>query len=249
MPRGGRHPQGTVGASLRGAGRGQSASCVGTARVRRPRAAPLSPQGPPGACWRAWPDGAAWRPGARGPGMCSAQAPGSCASRTARAASRPPSGPRARASAAPAAPPRGAVRDCAPARRSRRSARPRVSAASQRPPPAALPWPPLTARLPLQAAGYPDSGCSARVRRRPLREAKAAACWPGPPRPRSSPLHPCAVLTPLPRSSYRPLGETEEPRLLSSPAWALQPPSLFLGHFSRNLTPISHAGTHPGFLL
>lgn len=107
-----------------------------------PQPAPLSPQGPPGACWRAWPDGAAWRPGARGPGMCSAQAPGSCASRTARAASRPPSGPRARASAGPAAPPRGAVRDCAPARRSRTSARPRVSAASQRPPP-----PPLLGRL------------------------------------------------------------------------------------------------------
>lgn len=87
----------------------------------------LSLQGPPGACWRVWQAGAAWRQGAPGPGKCSARVPGSCASPTARAASLPPWGPRARASATRAAPPRRAGQDCAPAPPWKRSARPRVS--------------------------------------------------------------------------------------------------------------------------
>lgn len=95
----------------------------------QPSTSPFSPQGPLGACWRAWRAGVAWRPGARGPGTCSAQAPGSYASPTARAASRRPLGPRARASAARAAPPRGVARNCAPARRLRTNARHRVSPA------------------------------------------------------------------------------------------------------------------------
>lgn len=99
----------------------------------------FSPQGPPGACWRVWRAGAAWRQGAPGPGKCSARVPGSFASPTARAASRPPSGPRARASATRAAPPRGAGQDCAPAPLWKRSARRCVSPAfSPAPSPALL---------------------------------------------------------------------------------------------------------------
>lgn len=160
------HSQGSkrgVLASLREAGRVQAPS-VSPERVRlRPvppqHLAPFSSQGQPGACWHAWRVGAAWRPGARGPGTCSAQAPGSCASPTARAASRQPSGPHARASAVRVAPPRGAARDCAPARRSRTSVRPRVSPAFHPTPSPALPsLAALTAPRFLLQDGYPPQG-------------------------------------------------------------------------------------------
>lgn len=177
-----------------------------------------------------WPAGAACRPGARGPGTYSAPAPGSCASPTARAVSRPPSGPRAHASAARAAPPRGVAPDCAPAPRWKTSARRRVSPAfstTHSPPFFSSPHGP---RAPFLQSSYPLQG-------------------PGDPRalpryPRHSPLGNLEMTlssVPVPHTALQlhsqvstpshdpdtPFRETEDLRLLSSPACALQPPSLF----------------------
>lgn len=144
-------------------GRGRDRPLSTLARLRlgscpaHPSVAPFSLQGLSGACWRAWPAGATCRPGARGLGTCSVQAPGSCTSLTERAASRRPWEPRVCGSAARAAPPLSAAQDCAPARPSRMSARQSVSPEWPQP----IPGPslaPLTVSGPILQPGYPLQG-------------------------------------------------------------------------------------------
>lgn len=176
-----------------------------------------------------WPAGAAWRLGARGPGTCSAQAPGSCASPTARVVSRPPLGPRARASAARAVPPCGAARDCVPASRWKMSAKRRVSTAfstTHSPSFFSSPhstWAPFWNQVTLfRDLGTPESspGTLDTPSRKLGNDADLGPCTP---RPAPAPL---TGVNSLQRSNHL-LRETKHPRLLSSPACALQPPSLF----------------------
>ena len=174
---------------------------------------------PPGACWRAWPAGVFWQLGARGPGTCNAQAPGSCASPIVRAASRRPSGLRARASAARVAPPCDVTRNCVPARPLRKSARHRVSPAFNLTPSRHGPQAPFTTWLPASGNWGPEN---------------------------RSPV-PLRVFSPLPGSSYhlqgKPCLDTPAPfplpSPLVSPSWNPTP----ISHLVSPVPPLIHTHT------